>query len=170
MAKFRKRKNREFCVYAEGSCADVIQRTSFERGERLVDGGVYSRVYDEHTGEHRAYQIASSRLESGPGSSLLQASQATIKAGEIQKFAGLRGRSHTAGMPEHKRLEREKRVNIHTGKYLLAEDDLERIAAKVCVWKTVGAKKRGILRAWPQGMSLKALEQETARQQKAVER
>jgi hypothetical protein len=154
MAKFRKQRNREFKVYAEGSTACVIRHTSFQKGERLADLGVYVRVYDEDTGEHRGYQVASSLPASGPGSSLEEPSSAGIRAHEIRKFAGLNGRSRTAGMPEHKRLEREKQVDVRTGKHLLAEDELEQIIAKIRVWKQVGAKKKDILRAWPKGAPL----------------
>ena len=59
MAKFRKQRNREFKVYAEGSTACVIRHTSFQKGEPAGGSGVYVRVYDEDTGEHRADQVAS---------------------------------------------------------------------------------------------------------------
>ena len=159
MAKFRKQRNRDFKVYAEGSTACVIRHTSFQKGERLADLGLYVRVYDENTGEHCGYQIASSRLASGPGSSLEQPSSAAIRAHEMRKFAELNGRSRTAGMPENKRLEREKQIDVHTGKYLLAEDELERVIAKVRVWKQIGAKKKDILRVWPKGAPLPPAQQ-----------
>ena len=159
MAKFRKQRNREFKVYAEDSSICVIRHTSFQKGERLADLGVYARVYDPHTGEHRGYQVASSRPAIGPGSSLEQPSTGGIRAHEMRKFAGLNGRSRTAGMPEHKRLEREKQIDVHTGKRLLAEDELERVIAKVRVWKQVGAKKKDILRVWPKGAPLPPAQQ-----------
>jgi hypothetical protein len=48
---------------------------------------------------------------------------------------------------------------VHTGKHLLAEDELERVIAKVRVWKQVGAKKKDILRAWPKGAALPPAQQ-----------
>ena len=71
----------------------------------MANAGVYARVYDEVTGLQIGYQIAKEPATDKDIPS--QPTQAVISISELEANAGVRGRSRTAGLPEHKRLEGE---------------------------------------------------------------
>jgi hypothetical protein len=143
------RPSEKFLVFAACTTLgwQVVRRLTFAKGEAMANAGVYARVYDEVTGLQIGYQIAKEPATDKDIPS--QPTQAVISISELEANAGVRGRSRTAGLPEHKRLERAKRTSRKTGKLLLPEDAIERATAKVRVYPMVGPARGDILRAWP---------------------
>lgn len=64
----------------------------------------------------------------------------TITLSEVQRNAGLHGRSHTIGMPEWRRLKRHARFDEK--KILPPEDAIERAIEKVRLWPYPASVKR----------------------------
>jgi hypothetical protein len=151
MARPRIRSANQFLLFSGNTTLgwQVIQRVGFAEGERNAEAGVWQRVYDSITHNHIGYQPLNTPARQEQTAPSDRPSCAAISLHEMDVNAGLCGQSRTAGLPERMRIERSQRVHPQTGKYLAAEDAIERTVAKVCVWKQLGSKKRDILRVWP---------------------
>ncbi len=110
------------------------------QGEEMMAQGKWRDVYDE-AGNHIGYQVIANYKSD---SEILSGSTSiSITVRECELNAGLRGKSHTAGMSEEKRMSRRSA----SGKVLPPEDAVERARAKVKLWphpaNRIGTDERG---------------------------
>jgi len=148
MSRKRNHSSTQFSLYPAETLLGwrVIRNVSYAQGEEMVVQGKWREVYDEH-GNHIGYQMRPSRSDdleilSRSSSSGIVRSEMEINAGRV--FS--KGKSHTAGMSEARRM---IRTNRDTGKALPPEDRIERVTSKVRVWPDVEACANDILRVWP---------------------
>ena len=153
MAKFRLRKNRtrEFRLYAGNTTLGwrVVQHTSADIGERKVAAGVWQRVYESVSLRHIGYQPLGADRRTDEDLRQMPQTSVCFTAVEMEIIAGAAfsgGRSRTYGKDELARTERIARG-------LAPEDEVERLVAKLHVWRQVTAKKKDILRVWPKSAS-----------------
>jgi hypothetical protein len=137
------RQNSKLLLYgANTTLGWRILRTIYPReGERGVERGTMREVYDQINGHLIGYQVLGASQQRGDQDLPSTPSAASISFSEMQINAGTafeKGKSHTAGLPEHRRTERH-----------IPEDRIERVQRKVSVFARVGAAKGDILRAWP---------------------
>lgn len=142
MAKFRVRDNRGMLLFDTNITLGwrVVRDVSFAAGEAKVESGEWQRVYDAAM-NHIGYQPMKGEKPIDEGIPSIH-SCASISRSETEINAGLRGESHTAGMVE---MERSRRI----ARGLMPEDKVERVVAKIRVWKKLGAKRGDIARVWP---------------------
>lgn len=120
-----------------------ILRTIYPReGERGVERGTMRMVYDEINGHLLGYQVLGASEQRGDQDLPSMPSAASISFNEMQINAGTafeKGKSQTAGLPEHRRAERH-----------IPEDRVERVQQKVRMFeRRIGPAKGDVLRVWP---------------------
>lgn len=108
-----------------------VRRISHAEFARLRDRGRALPITDAQ-GRLVGCELTNNHPGDGPIPS--QPGGPVITAREMELFAGLafaNGKSHTSGLTETQRLERASRTSMRTGKRMLPEDAIERVAEKV---------------------------------------
>jgi hypothetical protein len=105
----------------------VIRQVTPAKAAENLAAGRWREVYDEHGNFWGCQLLLSFKTDQDMQSG---ASSPSITVSECELNAGLRGSSHTAGLPEEKRISRHSQ----TGKALPPEDAIERAIEKVKQW------------------------------------
>lgn len=128
MRRIKRSKSNQVKVIFAGEC---VRRISFVEFVRLRDRGRALPIHDG-CGELVGCQLTNNHPGDGPVPS--QPGGPVITAREIELYAGRAfkdGRSRTEGLTETQRLERASRTSVRTGKRMVPEDAVERVAEKV---------------------------------------